>query len=403
MANCTVVEPSSEELFAYYSSNTPAIVLIVFMSIFTLSTVLMYLEAGYYVNKKVNDSRTRVRLLVILGIYPVYSTTSLLALYIPRAHLITYLTATLYFSVALYQFLMLIVGYFGGREQLLIKLKDTKIPVASPPLLCCVPCLPQPDMNARNLLRLRRIVLQVAFVRPICNFTSLILWANGTYVPGLFAADSAYVWLTVIALCSTFVALYGVIILMRISKKPLEGYNVQSKFFMVQLVLVLITGQLLIIAIPVLTGAVSCEYPMPALTRGYYISDLLTVVEMVVFMLFARFFFRKRVGRTPAGMDHPDHHLHPSKRNSDAFVMGTGEKESYSNLSNGIKDPEYGVKNKAYFEHDVKDVDVVVVTNNNNNNKVSYINEGADDVEDSMKANSVDETSVGETSLDEKL
>nr|XP_054758924.1 organic solute transporter subunit alpha-like [Lytechinus pictus] len=358
--SCVVVEPTSKELFDHYSSNTAAIVLLVFMSLFSVVTVIMYLEACHYINKKVNDSRTRVRLIVILGIYPVYSTTSLLALYIPRAHLITYLTATLYFSVALYQFLMLIVSYFGDRDQLIVKLQGSKIPIASPPLLCFFPCLPKPDMNVKNLLRLRRLVLQFVFIRPICNFIALILWADGTYVPGLFTADSAYVWLSVIALCSTFAALYGVIILMRITKGPLEGYNVQPKFLLIQLVLVLITSQLVIVGIFVLTEMVPCDYPFGSLARGYYYCDLLTVAEMLVFITFARFFFRKRIDRTPSGKDHPDHTYNISKRNSEPYL---DIKESYTSSVTTSKMNGNGV---SY---------------NNNNNSGSFVNEGADAVE----------------------
>ncbi|XP_030854225.1 organic solute transporter subunit alpha [Strongylocentrotus purpuratus] len=395
-SSCVTSEPTSQQLFDYYSSNSAAIVLIVFMSLFSVATVIMYLEACHYINKKVNDSRTRIRLTVIMGIYPVYSCTSLLALYVPRAHLITYLTATLYFSLALFQFLMLIMSYFGGRDQLLVKLKGTTIPIASPPLLCCCPCLPRPEMNAKNLLRLRRIVLQFVFIRPICNFIALILWADGSYVPGLFTIDSAYVWLTVIALCSTFIALYGVIILMRISKAPLEGYNVQSKFFLVQLVLVLITSQLVIVGCFVLTGLVPCEYPMAALTRGYYYCDLLTVAEMLIFIIFARFFFRKRIGRTPSGKDHPDHHFNSSKRDSESAL-------------NDIK------HRYRHFDHPTSETSTKMNGNGvsyNNNNSGSYDNEGADAVEvhveggltlKSFKVHEEDERRQEETEKDDAV
>eukprot|EP00057_Strongylocentrotus_purpuratus_P016649 XP_011671123.1 PREDICTED: organic solute transporter subunit alpha [Strongylocentrotus purpuratus] len=368
-SSCVTSEPTSQQLFDYYSSNSAAIVLIVFMSLFSVATVIMYLEACHYINKKVNDSRTRIRLTVIMGIYPVYSCTSLLALYVPRAHLITYLTATLYFSLALFQFLMLIMSYFGGRDQLLVKLKGTTIPIASPPLLCCCPCLPRPEMNAvqRTCADSRRTCSSSSSSRPICTFIcSLFSWARRTACSRLsFTIDSAYVWLTVIALCSTFIALYGVIILMRISKVPLEGYNVQSKFFLVQLVLVLITSQLVIVGCFVLTGLVPCEYPMAALTRGYYYCDLLTVAEMLIFIIFARFFFRKRIGRTPSGKDHPDHHFNSSKRDSESAL-------------NDIK------HRYRHFDHPTSETSTKMNGNGvsyNNNNSGSYDNEGADAVE----------------------
>ncbi|XP_071793226.1 organic solute transporter subunit alpha-like [Asterias amurensis] len=294
---CPTGELTSDELFKDIGQSAAAIVAIFFMTAVSILTVVLFIESVMNVNKKIPNSRRRVRLTVLMGIYPVMSVTSLFSLYVPSAHLLNTLLASMYFSVALFQFLMLIIDYYGGKHAVVEKLKDQKLSLAGPPLTCCCPCcLPKITITAKNLRRLRRLVMQVAFVRPLTYFISLVLWTDGKYKHGEIALNEPYIYLTTISITSGLFALYGIILFLTASLEPLKSYRIKPKFFIVQMVLILISTQNLVLAVLADIGVIPCVPPFNSDSRANYIGDMLVVVEMLFFGVLSRMYFRGRFG-----------------------------------------------------------------------------------------------------------
>ena len=102
---------------------------------------------------------------------------------------------------------------------------------------------------------------------------------------------------------------------------------------------------------------------------------MLTVVEMLIFIVIARFFFRKRIHRTPAGRDHPDHRFSISAKGDPEAP--SDEKKNADFANSQTYHPDYhvnGVKGDA------------VAVSYNNNNAVSFVNDGVDDVDNCLSS-----------------
>ncbi|XP_071833280.1 organic solute transporter subunit alpha-like isoform X2 [Apostichopus japonicus] len=302
--NCSETSLSMSDLFEVTSGNVGFILFIVIMTLLSFTTFLMYAEAYVYLNKKILASRRKVRLLIVLGIFPFISVCALLSLYMPRSHMITFFTSTIYFSLAIYQFLYLIFDYYGGKEALVELLKDKTIPLAGPPLsCCCYCCIPPLPMTPRNLKIIKSLVLQVTILRPLVLFIGLVTWADGTYVPGNLTFTSINLYVQLLSLCSTLVALWGVIMFVRVSKGPLAKYRVTPKFLIVQVCLITVSSQAIIIAIIGGFNGIPCTAVFRSLDRGNYINDMLLVIEMFLFSGVSRLVFRSQHGNTGTLLD----------------------------------------------------------------------------------------------------
>ncbi|XP_022108683.1 organic solute transporter subunit alpha-like [Acanthaster planci] len=295
--SCAMGDLSSEDLFRDIAKSPAAIAAIVLLTATSILTLVMFVESVINVNKKIPNSRRRVRLIVLMGIYPMMSLTSMISLYIPAAHLLNSLVASVYFSVALFQFIMLIIDYYGGKVAVVEKLKDRQVSLASPPFTCCCPCcLPKITITPSNLRNLRRIVMQVAFVRPFLYFISLVLWTDGKYTHGKIALDEPYIYILTVSSLSGLLALYGIILFLTVSLEPLRSYRIRPKFFTVQMVLIIISSQNLILAILADVGVIPCVAPFSSDSRANYIGDMLIIVEMLFFAILSRMYFRGRFG-----------------------------------------------------------------------------------------------------------
>ncbi|PIK59990.1 putative organic solute transporter subunit alpha-like [Apostichopus japonicus] len=248
--NCSETSLSMSDLFEVTSGNVGFILFIVIMTLLSFTTFLMYAEAYVYLNKKILASRRKVRLLIVLGIFPFISVCALLSLYMPRSHMITFFTSTM-----------------------------------------------------RNLKIIKSLVLQVTILRPLVLFIGLVTWADGTYVPGNLTFTSINLYVQLLSLCSTLVALWGVIMFVRVSKGPLAKYRVTPKFLIVQVCLITVSSQAIIIAIIGGFNGIPCTAVFRSLDRGNYINDMLLVIEMFLFSGVSRLVFRSQHGNTGTLLD----------------------------------------------------------------------------------------------------
>ncbi|XP_070576584.1 organic solute transporter subunit alpha-like isoform X2 [Ptychodera flava] len=228
--------------------------------------------------------------------YPVLSCTSLLALYVPRAHFIASIHATLYFSVTLYRFVLLIFDYFGGLEAAVVLLENEEVSIASCPLLCCFQCLRKVKVTRKFLFTMKRLAMQVAFVRPTALFVAAVLWTDDKYTPGQIAHNEAYVYLNTISIVSTLLAMYALNVIYRASREPLRGFQITKKFMTVQIALLLVNIQHAFLAVLVSVNVIKCTDPVSSKARANIIYNILIVTEMFVLGIASSFLFRTRTG-----------------------------------------------------------------------------------------------------------
>ncbi|XP_054758922.2 organic solute transporter subunit alpha-like [Lytechinus pictus] len=295
-----LVDPTTSELLNTIGGDPKFLGVMGTAIALTVFNVGMYLETLWFLCRKI-PSRRKIQLSFIMGIYPVFSVTSLLAMFIPRASIITGFTAHVYFSLALVQFIMLLTGYYGDKDKMLRILDGTIIPLATPPLsMFCVCCLPKVPINKFTLPKfvklIRGLVLQVAIIKPLFYFLGAILWLNGSFIPGDFSSSGTYLWFNVIYIVSTLFALNGIIIFYRLSNEPLKEYHLTPKFFTVQLTLILTNVQSFTIGICAITGGIACKPPFHPGLRALYIDSLLNIIEMFLFNIFATVWYRRMKG-----------------------------------------------------------------------------------------------------------
>ena len=82
------------------------------------------------------------------------------------------------------------------------------------------------------------------------------------------ALDEPYIYLTCVSISSGLLALYGIILFLTASLEPLRAYRIKPKFFIVQMVLIIISTQNLILAILADVGVVPCVAPFTSDTRA---------------------------------------------------------------------------------------------------------------------------------------
>ncbi|XP_033125804.1 organic solute transporter subunit alpha-like [Anneissia japonica] len=293
---CPDFDPTAGELFETIGDHPGVISILVVCTIITIIECILFCEAAHYVASTIPYTDRRNCIIWILGIYPVFCLTSLLGLYIPRSAVLCNLTASVYFSVCLYQFFVLIIDYYGGHDSILLQMSNIEVSLRSPPIGCFFPCLPTFKMTEKNLLRIKIAVFQCALIRPFVLFVTEVLWLNGTYVPGSLASDEAFLYVNIITLTSTIIAIYAFIMFYRASREPLHGFKLTPKFIVVQLALICSNIQIIFLGILVLTDVIPCDDPFPTDSRHNRWQCLILTLESAIIFPFVLKFFRTRNG-----------------------------------------------------------------------------------------------------------
>ncbi|KAJ8045554.1 Organic solute transporter subunit alpha [Holothuria leucospilota] len=241
-----LIQPTTEELMVALSSERTILIMLAFAIGLTVLTVGMFLESLVYVCRKI-PSRRKVQLAFIMGIYPVFCITALMAILVPNAALLTHFTS-------------------------------------------------QMPTYKKFIRAVRFMVIQTAVFKPCMLFIGAMLWSNGNYFPGNFSGSDPWLAMEMCMLVSSMIALNGIIIMFRISKDPMKEFHLTPKFFTIQLTLILTSVQGFTISLIVYCGGFACRPPFIPAMRGLYYNQFLTIFEMFFFNLFATVWFRRLDG-----------------------------------------------------------------------------------------------------------
>ncbi|MBN3291284.1 OSTA protein, partial [Polypterus senegalus] len=290
---------------------------------FILSAV--FLEEMGFLFRNITSCRRRRLYLWILGIYPVFSMTSLIGMYVPRSMSVCSFVASLYHSITLWKFLALITDFFGGKSQMLVVLEGQLVSPNPFPCCCCC-CFPMItvnrqrymwenntpmkvfsykeiliksrwilivlDDNRSNMRWMTAIVFQLSVVRTILKYPVFIFQVD-------YNNPNAYV--NAIIGVSTFLSFYGYLLFYKATRQALHGYGLRAKFICIILILVLCGLQSGILETMAAFGVIPCNPPFSRLMRSQLIYHYSIIVEMFCIGLFARQCFRKVEPGSPNG------------------------------------------------------------------------------------------------------
>ncbi|XP_063756721.1 organic solute transporter subunit alpha isoform X2 [Eleginops maclovinus] len=247
-------------------------------------------EVGFFL-RHIPSSRRQRLYLWILGMYPVFALTSLIALYVPRSSSLCNFIASLYHSTTLLKFMGLITDFFGGKAQMLAALSGHQVSPDPFPCCCCC-CLPMVAINSSRAWMMAA-VLQLSVVRSILFFVTLVLWTDEQYDYGDVDSVNPNLYVNGIICVSTFVSFYGHLLFYKATNSALHGYGLRAKFICVIVVLVLCGLQSGILETMGALEVIPCTPPFSVLTRSQLIYHYCVIVEMFCIGLFARHTFRK--------------------------------------------------------------------------------------------------------------
>ncbi|XP_042306192.1 organic solute transporter subunit alpha-like isoform X1 [Sceloporus undulatus] len=292
VSNCSLSNdpfPLSSEIFQVIKGQIWIFLVPVFLG---LVQVGLFLEQiGFFLRHGKSSHRTSLSLW-ILGVYPVFSLTSLIGLFIPRAFFVCSFVGSIYHSITLWKFLALIRDFFGGSDQMLKQLAGQRVSPNPFPCCCCC-CLPEIAANRTNLRCMTLAVYQLSLIRTILFFVTLILWTDEKYDYGDVGYTNPNSYINVIIGISTFLSFYGYLLFYKATRPALTGYSLRSKFICIILVLVLCGLQSGILETMGAVGAIPCSPPLSPVTRSQVIYYYSLAVEMFFIGLFARYSFRR--------------------------------------------------------------------------------------------------------------
>uniref|UniRef100_A0A8C5PHJ6 Organic solute transporter subunit alpha n=1 Tax=Leptobrachium leishanense TaxID=445787 RepID=A0A8C5PHJ6_9ANUR len=248
-------------------------------------------EMGFFL-RNIRSTRRTCLYLWILGMYPVFCTSSIIGLYIPRSSNICNFVASIYHSTTLWKFLDLITDFFGGKARMMEELEGHLVSPNPAPCCCCC-CFPNIVVTRTSVRWMNIAVYQLSVVRTLLFFVGLILWTDEKYDYGDVDYTNPNSYINVIIGLSTFLSFYGYLLFYKATKKALEGYRPRSKFICITLVLFLCGLQNGILETMAALGAIPCVPPFTVETRSQTIFNYALTMEMFFISLFARYCFRR--------------------------------------------------------------------------------------------------------------
>ncbi|KAM9351446.1 organic solute transporter subunit alpha [Symphorus nematophorus] len=291
-ANCSWIGPEiplSSQIFSVIKDELWLFLIPAFLALIVLGLFLE--EVGFFL-RHIPSSRRQQLYLWILGMYPVFALTSLIALYVPRSSSLCNFIASLYHSITLLKFMGLITDFFGGKARMLAVLSGQQVSPDPFPCCCCC-CLPMVAINSSSRGWMMTAVLQLSVVRSILFFVTLVLWTDEQYDYGDVDSLNPNLYVNGIIGVSTFVSFYGHLLFYKATKSALHGYGLRAKFICIIVVLVLCGLQSGILETMGALEVIPCTPPFSVLTRSQLIYHYCVIVEMFCIGLYARHTFRK--------------------------------------------------------------------------------------------------------------
>ncbi|XP_076092435.1 organic solute transporter subunit alpha-like isoform X2 [Mytilus galloprovincialis] len=299
MLNCSNEYPRTEVLYRDLKENQypDVIVALTICCLLCVAMLILYIEAVYFVFRFHSNKRQKIRFMFLLALCPIIAWTSLLAILVPTATLLSEFTASIYVGVCIVVFLNMLLEYLGGTTQLLTDMSDQTLTFGTPPCCCCCMCCKccRFPFNKKTLRVASVFTIQIAIVRPIVLFVAAVLWTDGKYASGDEGEQSSITFpIQVFSGVSTILGVWGLQIVYRATRDRLTMFRVNLKFASFQLTFAIVNLQNFILAILGKNGIPACEGSRGPLMRGSRLNHYLLVIEMFLLCILSRFAYRRQ-------------------------------------------------------------------------------------------------------------
>ncbi|MFH4982354.1 hypothetical protein AB6A40_009063 [Gnathostoma spinigerum] len=254
------------------------IVILLISAVISAATIALGLLHIAYVYNYVTHRFRKCFIIYLAGTAPLISLFALIAMFMPRVWFLAHLLGFLYFSIALWVIICLLLNIFDGRRSLVKKINETtsRITVQTPPICCFFPCLPSFDLDMKKIRCCELMVIQAAFFRLLFTLVSLVLffeYHNGALV-ALKITDY-------ISLPSLLIGLYGTHILVTAVSQvdELLPYRYVIVFRLLDFYFAFFGLQHPIFDLMARAGVFGCGTAMPALETAFFWKNFAVIIE----------------------------------------------------------------------------------------------------------------------------
>ncbi|XP_078671949.1 organic solute transporter subunit alpha-like isoform X1 [Branchiostoma floridae x Branchiostoma belcheri] len=258
---------------------------------FTLIVLLLFLEETVFLCRRYSSAPRRTKILLILAIYPVIAVTCLTTLLAPRTTLINEFALNTALAVGVYQLPLLVTDYMGGAGRMVKTLSAIPVALNMPPCCCCV-CIPRKTLTRRLLRKMKLLVLQGVFVRPLFTYIAAVMYSDDRHTPGM-TTSPLFVLCGVVLILSFLCALNGLVFFVRAADPYVPQAMLKGKLVCVVLPLVLVTVQKNIIVALSSAGVAVCTPPFTSVSRGNILYAYVLIVEMFLLSFLARALYHR--------------------------------------------------------------------------------------------------------------
>ncbi len=210
------------------------------LSMLACATALFIFVPHYQRLKRAPKSFFKKHVLKILLMVPVYSVTSLIALFFPRSTGLLGVLRSVVESRAIYAYVCMMLDLLGGFDRAAVNIQAISPQgkfYGVPPFGCCFrPCCPVVSMNRELVARCRTFAVQAVYAIPTLAY--LHLWIELERATSRSEAyNVAVIVVQVLEVLTVMVAFYGMMILFFACRARIESYKPAKKMLSIKLVL----------------------------------------------------------------------------------------------------------------------------------------------------------------------
>lgn len=271
--------------------------------VMTFLVLMLYVEEVVMLKLTYVDKEERLKVMCLLGIYPVFSLCATCGLVVPRSLPMTEFLSTFYLSMAMFIFQRMIVLFIAGESNLVRVFNGTHLPLAVPPLCCICPCIwkrIQVKVSIKSIIAVRLFVLQGALIRPILSFCYGIYFLNADYQT---SNKSVVRTINILKSFSMMLAMFGLQIIYRLTRshlqKDLGQKRILGKFVCFQMVILFGILQPSIFNLLESKHIPRCNPPYGSRVLSLRYNNMVQIFEMFFISLVARYIYHLQKPETP--------------------------------------------------------------------------------------------------------
>jgi hypothetical protein len=208
-----------------------------------------------------------------------------------------------YEAFVLWMFTNLMITYLGGEAAFIHQMQtDGRYPTKH--LFPVYYFFRRVDFSIpENFIMLKRTILQFVIIKPLHSLLVIVLKSAGVYKEGHIAADSAYIYVSLLYNISICVCLYALLMLYNTAKHDLKGINPVAKFLCIKGVIFFSFWQSLLLSILGKAGVFGDEHEEDTVIK---VQDFLICLEMLMFSVAHLYAFGHKEFVYERTGDHPD-------------------------------------------------------------------------------------------------